>query len=131
MYVHNVVGTGRYTTSTTNMYNEYRFHVQTNDKGHEDLQYNVGFVVVVVADVDGVAQPKEQRSQYLKINNIEKSVSSDPTRPCIQTSNKNLKIYPRINSTVNVIRTCIFRMLSVLEGTQRVPPTCTRKTSRT
>jgi hypothetical protein len=113
------------------MYNEDRFHVQTNDKGHEDLQYNVGFVVVVVADVDGVAQPKEQRGQYLKINNIEKSVSSDPTRPCIHTYNKNLKIYPRINSTVNVIRTCIFRMLSVLEGTQRVPPTCTRKTSRT
>ena len=106
------------------MYNEYRFHVQTNDKGHEDLQYNVGFVVVVVADVDGVAQPKEQRRQYLKINNIEKSVSSDPTRPCIQTSNKNLKIYPRIHSTFKVIRTCMFIMLSVLKGTQRVPPTC-------
>jgi hypothetical protein len=27
MYVHNVVGTGSYTTSTANMYNKYRFHV--------------------------------------------------------------------------------------------------------
>ena len=27
MYFHNVVGTGRYTTSTTNMYNKDRFHV--------------------------------------------------------------------------------------------------------
>ena len=26
MYFHIVVGTGRYTTSTTNMYNKYRFH---------------------------------------------------------------------------------------------------------
>ena len=28
MYFHNVVGTGSYTTSTTNMYNKDRFHVQ-------------------------------------------------------------------------------------------------------
>ena len=28
MYVHIVVGTGRYTTSTTNMYNKDRFHVR-------------------------------------------------------------------------------------------------------
>ena len=27
MNFHNVVGTGSYTTSTTNMYNKYRFHV--------------------------------------------------------------------------------------------------------
>ena len=27
MYFHNVVGTGSYTTSTTNMYNKYQFHV--------------------------------------------------------------------------------------------------------
>ena len=27
MYFHNVVGTGSYTTSTTNMYNKDRFHV--------------------------------------------------------------------------------------------------------
>jgi hypothetical protein len=27
MYVHNVVGTGSYTTSTTNMYNKDQFHV--------------------------------------------------------------------------------------------------------
>ena len=28
MYFHIVVGTGSYTTSTTNMYNKHRFHVQ-------------------------------------------------------------------------------------------------------
>jgi hypothetical protein len=28
MYFHNVVGTGSYTTSTTNMYNKYQFHAQ-------------------------------------------------------------------------------------------------------
>ena len=27
MYFHNVVGTESYTTSTTNMYNKYQFHV--------------------------------------------------------------------------------------------------------
>ena len=50
------------------------------------------------------------------------------TRPCIYTSNKKTKRQVRINSTVNVIRACIFIMLSVLEVTQRVPPTCTIKT---
>ena len=30
MYLHSIVGTGRYTTSTTNMYNKDTFHVQTN-----------------------------------------------------------------------------------------------------
>ena len=68
---------------------------------------------------------------YLKISKIEKNVSLDHTRPCIQTYNKNIKIYPRINSTFKVIRACIFIMLSVREVTQRVPPTCTIKTSRT
>ena len=54
-----------------------------------------------------------------------KNVSIDHTRNCIQTYNKNKKIHVRINSTVKVIRTCIFILLSVLEGTQLVPPTCT------
>ena len=44
----------------------------------------------------------------LKINHIEKRVSIDHTRPCIQTYNKNKKIHVRITSTVKVIRTCIF-----------------------
>ena len=69
--------------------------------------------------------------QSLKINNIEQSVSLDHTRHCIHTYNKNIQIYPRIHSTVNVIRTCLFILLSVLEVAQRVPPTCTRQTSRT
>ena len=63
---------------------------------------------------------------YLKISKIEKNVSLDHTRNCISTSNKHKKIHVRINSTVKVIRACIFIMWSVLEGTQRVPPTCTR-----
>ena len=53
----------------------------------------------------------------LKISQIEKNVSLDPTRPCIQTYNQNIKIHVRINSTVKVIRACIFIMLSVLEVT--------------
>jgi hypothetical protein len=68
---------------------------------------------------------------HLKINNIEKNVSLDHTRPCIYTSNKNKKIHPRIHSTVQVIRARIFRMWSVLEVTQRVPPTCIIKTDFT
>jgi hypothetical protein len=36
-----------------------------------------------------------------------------------------------MHSTVKVIRVCIFILLAVLEGTQRVPPTCTINTSRT
>ena len=68
---------------------------------------------------------------YLKISQIEKSVSIDPTRPCIYTSNQNIKIHVRIHSTVNVIRARIFIMLSVREVTQRVPPTCTIQISRT
>ena len=67
----------------------------------------------------------------LKISKIEKKVSIDHTRNCIQTSTKNKKIYPRIHSTVKVIRACIFIMLAVLEVTQRVPPTCIIKTDFT
>jgi hypothetical protein len=37
-----------------------------------------------------------------------------------------IKIYPRVHSTVNVIRARIVLMWSVREVTQRVPPTCTR-----
>ena len=46
--------------------------------------------------------------EVLKISKIEKSVSIDHTRHCIQTYNKNKKIYPRITSTVKVIQPCIF-----------------------
>jgi hypothetical protein len=57
------------------------------------------------------------RGRFLHISQIEKNVSLDHTRNCIQTYNKNKKIHVRINSTVKVIRACIFRMLSVLEVT--------------
>ena len=44
---------------------------------------------------------------------------------------KNIKIHPRINSTFKVIQACLFILLSVLEVTQRVRPTCTIKTDFT
>ena len=66
----------------------------------------------------------EHHSETLKSSQIEKNVSLAPTRPCISTYNKNRRIHVRIHSTVNVIRACMFIMLSVLEVTQRVPPTC-------
>ena len=72
-----------------------------------------------------------ERCCWSSSSKIEKNVSLDHTRNCISTSNKNKKIYPRINSTVKVIPACIFIMWSVLEGTQRVQWTCTIKTSRT
>ena len=59
------------------------------------------------------------------------SVSLDHTRPCISTYNKHIKRQVRIHATDNVVRACIFIMLSVLEVAQRVPPTCTTSTSRT
>ena len=71
-----------------------------------------------------------RRTWYLKVKS-DKNVSLDRTRPCMDTYNKNIKIHPRIHSTVNVIRTCLFILLSVLKVAQRVPPTCTRQTSRT
>ena len=70
-----------------------------------------------------VRRPATLARLSLNINNIEKTVSIDHT--------KHKKIPVRINSTFNVIRACMFILLSVLEGTQRVPPTCTIKTSRT
>ena len=43
MYFHNVVGTGSYTTSTTNMYHKDRFHVPQEDRtlqlGHDHLHH--------------------------------------------------------------------------------------------
>ena len=75
--------------------------------------------------------PRSRRRRHLKINQIEKKVSIDHTRHCIDTYNKNKQIHVRIHSTVNVIRARIFIMLSVLEVTQRVPPTCIINTSRT
>ena len=49
-------------------------------------------------------------------------------RPCIYTYNKKTKIQVRIHSTVKVIRTLHVHRV-VLEGTQRVPPTCITKMS--
>ena len=45
--------------------------------------------------------------QCARINKIEKSVSIDHTRNCIDTYNQNIKIYPRITSTFQVIRACM------------------------
>ena len=70
-----------------------------------------------------VRRPATLARLSLNINNIEKTVSIDHT--------KHKKIPVRINSTFNVIRACMFILLSVREVTQRVPPTCTTKTSRT
>ena len=66
----------------------------------------------------------EHHSETLKSSQIEKNVSLDPTRHCIDTYNKHRRRHVRIHSTVNVIRARIFLMFPVLEGTQRVPPTC-------
>ena len=123
MYFHNVVGTGSYITSTTNMYNNYFTYRSTRPA--------MRLPPAPRRAAWHCAPPEPYRRAGTRINKIEKNVSIDHTRHCIQTSNKNFKIYPRINSTFKVIRTCIFIMLSVLEGTQRVPPTCTIKTSRT
>ena len=55
------------------------------------------------------------------ITSTKSKVSLDQTRPCL-SNNKNTKIHVRIHSTFNVVRACLFRMLSVLEVAQRVPP---------
>ena len=83
--------------------------------------------------VDGVQFARVASSQPVswKGKHRGENVSLDRTRPCIYTSNKNITIHVRIHSTVNVIQACIFILLSVLEVTQRVPPTCIIKTSRT
>jgi hypothetical protein len=47
------------------------------------------------------------------------------------TSNNNTTRHVRIHSTVEVIRESLFIVWPVLEVTERVPPTCTTKTSRT
>ena len=60
-----------------------------------------------------------------------KRVSLDPTRLCNYTSNKTIKIQVRIHSTFKVIRACMFIVWSVLEVTQRVPPTCVVNTDCT
>ena len=46
----------------------------------------------------------------------------------MHTSTKHITIHVRIHSTVQVIRARIFLVLSVLEVTQRVQPTCIIKT---
>ena len=44
-----------------------------------------------------------------------------------QTYKKNMKKIARINSTPQVIQACICIIRSILQVTQRVPPTCTIK----
>ena len=78
-----------------------------------------------------VDRGKENELRALKTSKIEKNVSIDHTRHCIQTYNKNKKIHVRIHSTFKVIRTCIFILLAVLKVTQRVQPTCTTNTDFT
>ena len=75
-----------------------------------------GVVVVVVGHA--LLSPPANQSHR------KKSVSSDHTRHCNYTSNTQIKIHVRIHSTFKVIRACIFIVLSVLEVTQRVQPTC-------
>jgi len=106
-----VVGTGSYTTSTTNMYHQ---HVQ-------DFTYyrdTAAFVVGVNTVLTFVKQPHR-----LKINHIEKRLVL--ILLVLVLTHQNTQIHVRITSTVNVIRACMSIMWSVLEGTQRVPPTCT------
>ena len=96
-----------------------------------------------VVDGGGCFRQQRQRAQQffgrstrrtrilvLKISTIEQSVSLDHTRPCIYTYNKKTKIQvsyafnSQSDPNMNVHRV-------VLKGTQRVPPTCITKTSRT
>ena len=61
---------------------------------------------VVVGAFEMIVGQKTRRRRHLNISNIEESVSIDPTRPCIYTSNKqNTKIHVRIHATFTVIRT--------------------------
>ena len=48
MYVHNVVGTGSYTTSTTNMYHKDRFHVPLGPHRHPVQNACQRFVLLLV-----------------------------------------------------------------------------------
>ena len=60
----------------------------------------------------------------LEINHIEKRLVLIILVLVCTRTNKHTKIHVRIHSTVKVIRACMFIMWSVLEVTQRVPPTC-------
>jgi hypothetical protein len=140
-----MIGTGSYTTSTTNMYNKYQFHVPAclcvrGGMAHSPKKKRQSFQGLACEGILGTfaalylgcgGHGRARARLTWKSIKLKKNVSLDHTRPCIDTSNKNKKIRVRINSTVNVIRACIFIMLSVLEVTQRVPPTCTIKTDFT
>ena len=142
MYFHRMIGTGSYTTSTTNMYNNHGFYLaHTRDvrlvlKGQGRMNRSSTAVVECHSDsatLQGMlCHMRSDRVQSVPENQSNrKKVSLDHPRICIQTSHKHQKRQVRITSTVKVIRACLFIMWSVLEGTQRVPPTCTTKTSRT
>jgi hypothetical protein len=78
MYVHHVGGTGRYTTSTTNMYHQDRFHVPCFAasvhffRGHRQITDAHDWIV-----------EQQDADQFQKIE--KSSVSIDHTRHCIQT----------------------------------------------
>jgi hypothetical protein len=88
MYLHNVAGTGSYTTSTTDMYHKDRFYVPDKVKHWKKRAFD-------------------------RIGNVS------------QTYKKNMKKIARINSTPHVIQACLCTIRSILQVTQRVPPTCT------
>ena len=61
---------------------------------------------------------------YLIKSNIEKKRAFDRSGNVSQTYKKIMKKIARINSTPQVIRACICIIRSILQGTQRAPPTC-------
>ena len=60
---------------------------------------------VVVGAFEMIVGQKTRRRRHLNISNIEESVSIDPTRRCIDTSNQHTKIHVRIHATFTVIQT--------------------------
>ena len=117
-----IAGTGKYTTSTTNMYTKDRCHVpNTLHVGESD-----GW-----AGVSNQEVPVPTPPMYLKISTIEERLALILLVIAFNHQLNIKKIQVRINATVQVIRACLFIVWSVLEGTQRVPPTCMIKTSRT
>jgi hypothetical protein len=103
------------------MYNKYQFHVPDQFQlatFHPKQQHSTTAAFLLSpkghcrrAHRDEVPASNGRPWGYLKISEIEKSVSLDPTRPCIQTYNQNIQIQVRITSTVNVIRASIFQIV--------------------
>ena len=104
-YFHNVVGTRSYTTSTTNMYHKDRFHVPSCEEGSSGASSDTGHLHTL-----GLA--------LLQINPIGKK-KRDRIGHVSHTYKR------KIDSTPHVIQPCICIIRSILQVTQRVPPTCT------